>query len=155
MDKAFNTFRDYISRNNLKLTRQRELILRAFHETRWPRRGTQVHTRRKGHVSAEELYRIVSEEDPSIGLATVYRTLNLLVECGLAQGRQFGESQRRYEHVLEHGQHYHLVCTRCGAIAEFYSPDVERVLDEASRERKFHLFNHRLELYGLCTACQG
>ncbi len=142
MQSAFDTFRDYIARNKLKLTRQREVILRSFLEA-------------EGHVSAEELYQTVSAEDPSIGLATVYRTLNLLVECGLAQRRQFGEMRHRYEHVLEHEHHDHLVCARCGAIAEFYSPEVERVLNEVSRERKFRIFSHRLELYGLCTACQG
>ena len=142
MQSAFDTFRDYIARNKLKLTRQREVILRSFLEA-------------EGHVSAEELYQMVSAEDPSIGLATVYRTLNLLVECGLAQRRQFGEVRHRFEHVLEHEHHDHLVCTRCGAIAEFYSPEVERVLNEVCRERRFHVFSHRLELYGLCTACQG
>jgi Fur family ferric uptake transcriptional regulator len=140
--KAFDTFRGYIARNNMKLTRQREIILRAFLES-------------ESHMSAEELYRRVSHEDSSIGLATVYRTLNLLVECGLAQRQQFGEGERRYESVLEHEHHDHLVCTRCGAIAEFYSPDVERLLDELGRERRFRIFNHRLELYGLCSACQG
>jgi Fur family ferric uptake transcriptional regulator len=141
VERTLEVFRDYITRHGLKFTRQREVILKAFLES-------------EGHVSAEELYRTVSAEEPSLGLATVYRTLNLLVECGLAQRRQFGEGQRRYEHVLDHEHHDHLICTRCGSISEFYSPEIEDLQEEVSREHKFRVFSHRLELYGLCPTCQ-
>ena len=141
MDKTLEAFKTYITRNGLRLTRQREVILQAFLDT-------------EGHVSAEDLYRKVSSKDPTIGLATVYRTLNLLVECGLAQRRQFGEGQGRFEHILEHEHHDHLVCTRCGSIAEFYSPEIEHLQEEVSRAQRFRVFSHRLELYGLCERCQ-
>jgi Fur family ferric uptake transcriptional regulator len=142
MEKTLETLKDYLTRNGLRLTRQREIILQAFLEA-------------QSHVSAEDLYRRVSSEDPTVGLATVYRTLNLLVECGLAQRRQFGEGQGRFEHILEHEHHDHLVCTRCGSIAEFYSPEIEHLQEEVSQEKNFRIFSHRLELYGLCEACQG
>jgi Fur family ferric uptake transcriptional regulator len=141
MEKTLENLKDYLSQNGLRLTRQREVILQAFLEA-------------EGHVGAEDLYRRVSIEDPTIGLATVYRTLNLLVECGMAQRRQFGEGQGRFEHVLDQEHHDHLVCTRCGSIAEFYSPDIERLQEEVSQEKSFRIFSHRLELYGLCKDCQ-
>lgn len=141
IEKTLESLKNYLSQNGLRLTRQRGVILQAFLEA-------------EGHVSAEDLYRKVSKEDPAIGLATVYRTLNLLVECGMAQRRQFGEGQGRYEHVVDHEHHDHLVCTRCGSIAEFYSPDIERLQEEVSRKKSFRIFSHRLELYGLCKSCQ-
>lgn len=141
MEKTLETLKYYLTQNGLRLTRQREVILQAFLEA-------------EGHVSAEDLYRRVTEEDPTIGLATVYRTLNLLVESGLAQRRQFGEGQGRFEHVLDQEHHDHLVCTRCGSIAEFYSPEIEHLQEEVSRQKRFRIFSHRLELYGLCSNCQ-
>ena len=140
MQSALDTFRNYIARNKLKLTRQREVILRSFLEA-------------EGHVSAEELYQTVSAENPSIGLATVYRTLNLLVECGLAQRRQFGEVRHRYEHVLEHEHHDHLVCVSCGKIEEFECESIEVSQREIADQFGFRLLHHRHELYGHCRAC--
>ncbi|MFQ6111757.1 MAG: Fur family transcriptional regulator, partial [Nitrospinota bacterium] len=91
----------YIAENKLKLTRQRRLILDTFLEI-------------ESHLSAEELYRHLQGKDKSIGLATVYRTLKLLSQAGLAAERRFGDGQTRYEHVYAHEHHDHLVCERCG-----------------------------------------
>ena len=94
----------YLEQHNLKHTRQRELILDAFLSTR-------------EHVTSEELYQLVREQNPNIGYTTVYRTMKLLAEAGLAQERHFDDGVTRYE--MEHEHHDHLVCLRCGRIIEF------------------------------------
>lgn len=133
---------DYLTENRLKLTHQRKLILDAFLSA-------------EHHVTAEELYEQLKAQNPGIGLATVYRTLNLLSTCGLAQRRQFGDGQSRYEHVVDHQHHDHLVCKGCGKITEFENSHIEQLQDEVAREKGYLIFSHRLELYGLCSDCSG
>ena len=140
IQKEKEILREYIGQHNLKLTRQRRTILEAFLET-------------ERHVSAEELYKDIRKRHPEIGLATVYRTLNLLSDCGLAQPRQFGDGETRYEHIYDHSHHDHLVCTGCGRIIEFESPAIEDLQDNIAKEKKFKVYSHRLELYGLCSRC--
>lgn len=141
MKKEKELLKEYIEGKKLRLTRQRELILEGFLAV-------------EEHISAEELYRIVSEKDPSIGLATVYRTMNLLVDCGLAHELNFGDGQARYEHVFDHQHHDHLICNNCGKIVEFSSPMIEKLQEKISREKGFAVLNHKLELYGLCRDCK-
>ena len=141
MEKEKELLKEYIEGKKLRLTRQRELILEGFLSV-------------EEHISAEELYRIVSKKDPSIGLATVYRTMNLLVECGLAHELNFGDGQTRYEHVFDHQHHDHLICSNCGKIVEFSSPVIEKLQEKISRERGFTVLNHKLGLYGLCKDCK-
>jgi Fur family ferric uptake transcriptional regulator len=139
MNREKQVLREYISQNKLKLTEQRELILEAFLSV-------------KGHVTAEELYQIVCRQNPMIGLATVYRTLNLLCECGLVQQRQFGDGQTRYELVQAH--HDHLICTKCRKIVEFENEDIEKIQEQIARQHGFIIQTHKHELYGLCSDCQ-
>lgn len=141
MEKEKELLKEYIEGKKLRLTRQRELILEGFLAV-------------EEHISSEELYRIVSEKDPSIGLATVYRTMNLLVECGLAQELQFGDGQTRYEHAFDHQHHDHLICRGCGKIMEFNNPMIEKLQEKISREKGFKVLSHKLELYGLCRDCK-
>lgn len=133
--------KDYLARNQLKYTKQRQIILNAFLNI-------------EGHVSAEELFKMVIEIEPSIGLATVYRTLAVLCHCGLAQERQFGDNQTRYEHVYDHNHHDHLICTSCGKITEFSDPKIEKLQDDVSAKHQFRVLKHKLELYGVCLDCQ-
>lgn len=141
ISKEVEAFRRYIERNHLKMTKQRELILETFLCGR-------------GHASAEELYQTLIEKDPSIGLATVYRTLSLLCDAGLAQQRHFGDGQTRYEHDFEQGHHDHLICVNCGKIQEFFHPHIETLLEQVVADHNFTMQNHRVELYGLCPDCQ-
>ena len=121
----------------MKQTRQRELILETFKKT-------------GGHISAEELYQKVVKNDPSIGLATVYRTLTLLCQCGLAQQQEFGEGRTRFEIVQEYKHHDHLICTKCGKIIEFEDCDIERHQEQVASVHGFTIYTHKLEIYGLC-----
>jgi len=99
--KELEVLEDYIVQNKLKITRQRRTVLNAFLKS-------------EKHVSAEELYNQVSITDPKVGLATVYRTLALLTQSGLASELDFGDGQKRYEHKYMHGHHDHMICTECG-----------------------------------------
>jgi Fur family ferric uptake transcriptional regulator len=141
MEKEKELLREYIAEKNLKLTKQRETILKTFLSI-------------EKHISAEELYRVVIKKDPQIGIATVYRTMNLLKECGLAQELHFGDGQTRYEHMMDHIHHDHLICRECGKIMEFTNSMIEKLQDKISREKKFEVLSHKLELYGLCKDCR-
>jgi Fur family ferric uptake transcriptional regulator len=129
----------YLEENNLKHTRQRDVILEAFLDA-------------SGHITGEELHQQIKDRDPSIGYTTVYRTLKLLVEAGLAQERHFDDGITRYEIEQEH--HDHLVCTKCGRIDEFECAMIEKTQNEIAATYGFKLLRHRHELYGLCPNCQ-
>ncbi len=129
----------YLEDNNLKHTKQREAILEVF---------LGVH----GHITGEDLYQRVKDRHPGIGYTTVYRTMKLLCDAGLAIERHFDDGVTRYE--VEHEHHDHLVCTRCGKIVEFECQMIESAQDDIVKRYGFRLLRHRHELYGHCPECQ-
>lgn len=130
---------EYIARMGLRQTPQRKLIVEVFLEA-------------GRHLAIEELLVEVRKRNPAIGYATVYRTLRLLAESGIAEERHFGDSVTRYERAdAEH--HDHLICTDCGTITEFEEPRIERLQDAVADQHGWTLTGHRLDLYGLCPAC--
>jgi Fur family ferric uptake transcriptional regulator len=133
---------EYLADRGLKSTSQRDKILDVF-------------VKAGRHLSAEELYARVKKSHPGIGYATVYRTLKLLAEAGLAQERRFEDGFTRYEHASPDTHHDHLICTRCGAIIEFENERIEALQQDVARKNRFKVQNHKLELYGLCEVCQG
>jgi Fur family ferric uptake transcriptional regulator len=137
--KEIEALKDHLAKHQLKLTRQREVILSAFLKME--------------HVSAEEMYRLLARKYPHIGLATIYRTLNLFCQAGLAQARHFG-TQTQYDNIAHKGHHDHLICTGCGKIVEFENCDIERLQEEVARRHGFTIETHKLELYGLCSSCR-
>jgi len=131
----------YIAKHGLKSTRQRSLILETFY-------------RAGGHLSAEELLELVRQQDPRVSQATVYRTLRLLTECGLAEARNFGgDGQTRYE-IATDDHHDHLICTQCGTIVEFEDEEIEALQERVARAHGFEMTHHKMELYGICPACK-
>jgi len=130
----------FIAGKGLKNTKQREAVAEVFFST-------------TGHISAEELYQKVSKKHPGIGLTTVYRTLKLLTEAGLAKERRFGEPQGVFEKEDSDKHHDHLICTRCGKIIEFKNPKIEKLQDEVASKYGFVVEDHKMELYGLCSNC--
>ena len=125
-----------------KKTAQRELILEVFLKT-------------EGHLSAEDLYNLVKVEDPTVGFTTVYRTLKLLAECGLARVERLGDGRARYEHLYNHQHHDHLICTDCGQLIEFYSEVIEQKQDEIAAHYNFQPTRHSLRIWGVCVDCQA
>jgi Fur family ferric uptake transcriptional regulator len=132
--------RNYIAEKALKSTKQREIIADVFFNT-------------DVHISLDELLTKVRRKSPKVGYATVYRTMKLLVECGLAAERHFGDGQSRYEPATEEGHHDHLICTECGKIIEFENQVIEDLQVEVAKSRDFVVTDHKLELYGLCEKC--
>ena len=131
----------YIAGQGLKSTRQRDRILEIF-----------VAAGR--HLSAEELYLLVRKTDGGIGYATVYRTLRLLADAGLAHERRFADGIIRFEYAATEGHHDHLICTRCGRIIEFENEQIEALQEIVAKKNRFLVQSHRLELYGLCELCR-
>ena len=131
----------YIATRGLKATRQRHVILEAFLSAR-------------GHVSIDDLLAKVRSADPRVSAATVYRTMKLLTEAGLASAQHFGDGQVRYEAAAGKAHHDHLICTSCGQITEFEDDRIESLQDAAARSHSFRVEHHKLEIYGVCRACQ-
>lgn len=105
------------------------------------------------HLSAEDVYKALMESGEDIGLATVYRVLTQFESAGLVQRHHFEGGQSIFE--LDEGSHHdHLVCVRCGAIAEFYDEVIEERQEQVAARKGFRITDHSLILYGLCSACQ-
>ncbi len=132
----------YLRDRGLKMTVARETVLRAFLGL-------------ERHVSAEELYDEARRLDPSIGQATVFRTIKLLADAGLAREACRDDGARQYEHAWKHGHHDHLMCVRCGAVVEFQDDAIERAQEAVYSAHGYVPGGHRLELLGLCPACAG
>ena len=133
---------DYMSRHGLRSTEQRRVVTETFFSS-------------DGHLSIEDLLDEVRVEEPRIGYATVYRTLKLLKECGLAFERHFGDGVSRYEVAWEDEHHDHLICIECQKIVEFEDDAIEKLQHEAASKHGFQLVRHKLELYGVCPDCQA
>jgi Fur family ferric uptake transcriptional regulator len=142
MSEEQEVFLRHIQRAGLKRTAQRELILEVFLRT-------------EEHLSSEDLYRLVQREDPAIGQTTVYRTLKLLTDAGLAREVRFGDGRTRYEHNYKHPHHDHMICTECGKTIEFFSADLEKLQDKIAARHKFEITNHTLRMFGYCADCRG
>lgn len=139
--KAEKKFHDFVNRLGLKSTRQREVIAREF-------------LAQKGHLSAENLLERVRIIDKGVSLATVYRTLKLLEESGLARSHRFGDEHALFEAKLEESAHHdHLICLICGRIMEFVDDQIEKLQEEVATRHGFLSKWHRLELYGHCARC--
>jgi len=139
-DARLQQFADFLSRTGLKSTRQRQQIVQAFFAA-------------GRHLTAEQLYQCLQEQEPGIGLVTVYRTLKLLREAGLATGRQFGDAYTRFDPTPADRPHDHLICVRCGRIQEFRDPDLYTLRARVARRQGFTVTEHRLDVYGLCRDC--
>lgn len=133
-------FYRHLQRRGLKRTAQRDLIVDSFLDT-------------QEHLSSEDLYRIVKEKDSSVGQTTIYRTLRLLVEAGLASEVRFGDGRSRYEPVNKFPHHDHMICTNCNRTIEFYSSKLKKMQDAIAAEHGFTPTQHSLRVFGLCRDC--
>ncbi len=141
MTEEQTIFLEHLQRSGLKRTSQRDLILDVFLRT-------------EEHLSSEDLYRLVQKEDQSIGQTTVYRTLKLLTEAGLAREVRFGDGRTHYEHNYKHQHHDHMICTQCGKIIEFYSAELEAIQDAMAAKYHFEPSQHSLRILGTCADCR-
>lgn len=134
------TFNAFAVKKGLRSTRQRDIILDVFLATH-------------EHLTVEELYLKVKASHPGIGQATVYRTLKLFVEAGLAREMILADGQTRYEHQLAGEHHDHLICTGCNTIIEFEDEQIEQLQRDIAKRHGFELTAHKMQLFGLCPGC--
>lgn len=138
-------FEQFLRSRSLRLTKQREAILKAIYATH-------------DHISADGLYDELMDEagaeDLKISRATVYRTLSLLTEGGFIQALDIGRDQGRlYEHVMGHEHHDHMVCLVCDKILEFHDDELETVQARVVEKHGFQASSHRLNVFGTCRTC--
>jgi Fur family ferric uptake transcriptional regulator len=127
----------YLDTNRLRKTPERFNILRSIYA-------------KDGHFDAEQLYLELQNKDFKVSRATVYNTLDILVDCHLVSKRYFGESLTRYEKSYGYRQHDHLVCTRCSKILEFCDPRLEKIQKMVEDVYDFKIDSHALNFYGEC-----
>jgi Fur family ferric uptake transcriptional regulator len=107
------------------------------------------------HISADEIVQRLKVGRDTVGKATVYRTLDLLLKAGLIREHDFGEGIRRYEPCPERPHHEHLVCTRCGKVIEFESAEFEQLQADVASLHRFQPSHHKVEIYGRCEECHN
>ena len=134
-------FQNFLGEKGLKLTKERTAVLKevfSFH----------------GHFDPENLYLRIKDSGSKASRASVYRTLNLLVESGLVEKVTRTEKRNVYEHTFGHTHHDHMICDGCGRIIEFYSEKLENLQQEICLANDFDGRNHTLEIHGYCTECK-
>ena len=131
----------YMKQKGFKSTRQRDIIASEFFKC-------------EDHITAEDLYMKINKRHKEIGSTTVYRTLKLLAESGLATARVFADQLTRYEPVSEGEHHDHLICLDCGSIIEFEDPKLERLQERIASDFGFSIVDHKVEFYGHCRDCK-
>jgi Fur family ferric uptake transcriptional regulator len=133
-----------LQQKSYKITPQRQIILKAFLD----------HYGR--HLSADELHALLQEQHPEIGLATVYRTLEILANLDILRTIEFGDGCTRYEVVEEEEvhHHHHLICINCGKVIECNDDLLETLETWIAKQTKFQIIDHQLKFYGYCYECQ-
>lgn len=131
-------FKAWLSERGLKYTRQREAIVQVFLDS-----GGE-------HLSLDDLLERARVVQPSVGYATVYRTMKILAECGIANEHKFDEGQARYEPAVEGEHHDHLICTTCGKILEFEDDRIEQYQQDVAAAHGMRLSSHRHQIYAEC-----
>ena len=133
--------KSYLADRGLKSTKQRDSIVEIFLQI-------------TDHIDIESLYAKVKKKYPDIGYATVYRTMKLLKDSGIAAERHFGTRHAVYEPHAPHTHHDHLICEKCNTIIEFENPQIEALQEQVAKKHKFQLTTHKHELYGFCNQCK-
>lgn len=144
MPLSLADIREKLSAKQYKLTSQRQIVLQTFLD------------HHNEHLSAEEVHNMLREQAAEIGLATVYRTLELLSDLGILQKMDFGDGRNRYE--INENQtphhHHHLICLKCGKVKEFGDDTLDALETTIAHKSDFLIVDHHLKFYGYCRECQ-
>jgi Fur family ferric uptake transcriptional regulator len=141
-DSVMRIFTSYLERKGYRKTHERFAVLHEIYSIR-------------GHFDVESLYEEMKTKKYAVSIATVYNTIELLLECNLVKKHQFGENTSRYEKSFKCGNHDHLICTACGEVVEFWNPAVKEIQDAATISTGFEVSYHALYFYGLCPKCKS
>lgn len=144
MKDKMENIKEELKKSGYKLTVQRKAIIEVFAE------------KKAVHLSPEEIYDCVRDKYPNIGLATVYRTLQLFEELGILYKLNFDDGCSRYElNTGEEGhQHHHLICLKCGSVQEVNIDLLESLESEIERTKEFKIVDHNLKFFGYCKDCK-
>ncbi len=137
LDEVRDRFLAYLRERGLRRTPERVAVLNALYAT-------------PDHVDADTLYARLQQEGAQVSRATVYNTLDLLIECDLAARHQFGRQQARFERAYAYWQHDHLICVDCGEILEFCDPRLQQIQETVAEIYGFEVSRHALTVYGHC-----
>ena len=139
--KLLNRFKEALKEEGLKYTPQRTAVLEEI-------------IKDKGHRESEEIYMALKKRGQHVSRATVYRTMDILVNNGFARKMNLGDGRARYESKVNSPHHDHLVCMDCGLIVEFMDQKIEDLQNEIAIQYEFQLKRHIHQLFGLCKKCQ-
>ena len=142
MTNAIESFAKYLETKKLKFTKERKTVLREMFLSR-------------GHLEVEDLLYSLKRKKKSASRATVYRTLELLVDSGIVRTVDLGHGHSHYELVLDHPHHEHMVCLKCGKVIEFSDKTIERALKKLCKKSGFEHTSHRFQIFGYCDECKN
>lgn len=139
-DEARQVFQRYLRGRGIKFTTPRRVILDTVLDM-------------NEHFEAEQLLYVIREKGLKVGKATLYRTLPLLVDCGVLKQVRFDDKHAHFEQAFGEDPHDHMVCRRCGRIVEFKSDELTALRSRIGKQHRFHVISHRLQISGLCWDC--
>tara|TARA_B100000029_G_scaffold512686_1_gene610054 strand:- start:1098 stop:1532 length:435 start_codon:yes stop_codon:yes gene_type:complete len=140
-DKVLTKFSKVLKKENLKLTHQRQAVLKDVMENR-------------DHRECDEIFDHLKRDGMNVSRATVYRTIAILEKYGFVRKLELGDGRARYEYKLGMGHHDHMICVDCGKIIEFFNAEIEDMQDKICEDMNFKLVRHIHQLFGLCQTCQ-
>jgi Fur family ferric uptake transcriptional regulator len=141
MTQAIQTFAKYLDSKDLKLTKERKAVLQEIF----------LH---RGHLEAEDLLHNLRRKKKRASRATIYRTLDLLVDSGIVRKVDLGHGHSHYEHVLGRAHHEHMICIKCGKVIEFSDKRIERSLKKLCEKSGFKHTSHCFQVFGYCKDCR-
>ena len=139
-EQVIEIFKQYLAKNSFRRTPERFKILEEIYL-------------QDGHFTIDELYFMMKSKNYRVSRATLYNTVELLIECKLIKKHQFNSKINFYEKAYKSSQHDHLICTQCGKIVEFCDPRIYEIEKDISELYHFHIDNHELYLFGICQQC--